>query len=59
MKVPKGIDQNANLRYKGKGNFGGDLIIKIKVRKNPQFRREGNNVHSEISLSVFDLILGC
>ena len=47
-----------NIKIKGKGNYGGDLIIKISVRPNPKFRREGSNVYSQLEVPVVDLVLG-
>lgn len=58
VKIPKGIDNNAVLRFKGKGHVNGDLVIKIGVRKHPVFRREGYDSHAEKEVSVLDAILG-
>jgi len=58
LKIPRGIDNGATLRFKGKGHVNGDLIVKIAVRKHPMFRREGNDSHIEKEISVVDAILG-
>lgn len=55
--IPKGVDNGVNLRVSKKGHTGeggpaGDLIIHIKVRQHPIFRREGSNIHSECNISV-------
>lgn len=34
------------------------MIIKISVRPNPKFRRDGFNVHSELDVPVVDMVLG-
>lgn len=34
--IPRGIDNGANLKFRGKGHMGGDLNIKIIVRKHPK-----------------------
>ena len=39
IKFPKGIDNGATLRFRGKGHVNGDLVIKVGVRKHPLFRR--------------------
>ena len=44
--IPRGVENNMNIKIKGRGNYGGDLIIKISVRPNPKFKRDGLNVHS-------------
>jgi molecular chaperone DnaJ len=58
LKIPRGIDNGATLRFRGKGHVNGDLIVKIGVRKHPMFRREGNDSHAEKEISVVDAILG-
>lgn len=34
------------------------MIIKISVRPNPKFKRDGFNVHSELDVPVVDMVLG-
>lgn len=58
LKIPRGIDNGATLRFRGKGHVNGDLIVKIGVRKHPTFKREGNDAHAEKEISVVDAILG-
>lgn len=55
---PRGIDNNATLKFRGKGHVGGDLLIKVLVRKNPNVTRNGNDAHSSIEVSVVDAVLG-
>lgn len=43
--IPRGIQNNTNIKIKGKGNYGGDLIVKISVRPHPKFKRDGSNVY--------------
>lgn len=61
--IPKGVDSGVNLRVSKKGNSGeggpsGDLIIHIKVRPHPVFRRDGSNIHSDVAISISQAILG-
>ena len=44
--IPKGVSDGDTIKLSGKGNFNGDLLIKINVRKHREFIREGNNVKS-------------
>jgi molecular chaperone DnaJ len=46
------------LKLQKKGNFLGDLIIKVQVRKSAAFGREGHNAVSELQISVLDAVLG-
>jgi molecular chaperone DnaJ len=46
VNIPRGIDNNANLVVKGKGNNGGDVVFEIRVKSNPKYRRDGADVYS-------------
>lgn len=46
--IPKGISDGDTIKLSKKGNFDGDLLIKISVRKHREFVREGNNVKTEL-----------
>lgn len=39
IKFPRGIDSGATLKFKGKGNLGGDLIVQVSVKSHPAFKR--------------------
>ena len=46
VEIPRGVNEGMTIKLAGKGNFNGDLFMKIQVRKSSKFRRVGNNVHS-------------
>ena len=46
------------IKLSKKGNFDGDLYLKVQVRKSQTFKRAGVNVQSEMKISVLDAILG-
>lgn len=46
------------IKLSNKGNFDGDLYVKVQVKKSSIFGREGNNAVSEMQISVLDAILG-
>ena len=58
INIPKGIEDGANLKFKGKGHMNGDLLVKVSVRKHPSIKREGTDAHSESEISVLDAVLG-
>lgn len=64
IKVPEGIFSGQQLRVSGKGERGinggpnGDLLIEIIVGTHKHFRREGNNIHISVPLSIIDATLG-
>ncbi len=61
--IPAGISDGQSLRLSGKGEAiakgsAGDLFIVIKVKPSKIFKRDGDNIHSEIKISVKQAILG-
>ena len=64
VRVPAGIHDGQTLRVRGEGNVGrqgaesGDLFVRIAVKPDKRFVRVGDDIHSEITLSALDAILG-
>jgi DnaJ-class molecular chaperone len=63
VNIPAGIDNGEMIRYRGKGesmNQGvpGDLYIKIHVKKESNFIKDGVNVITEINIKISESILG-
>lgn len=64
VSIPKGINTGQNLRIIEKGNLGentgknGDLIIKIVVKPDPFFKRDGYDIYTEQSLTISQAVLG-
>ncbi|MGE5582073.1 MAG: molecular chaperone DnaJ [Bacillota bacterium] len=64
VKVPGGVESGSRLRISGEGEAGlrggspGDLYIYIHVKPHPKFERQGNDVISEIKLSITQATLG-
>lgn len=62
--VPAGINEGQQIRVKGKGERGslggpnGDLYVEIKIAEDKRFRREGNDIHSDLELGFADAALG-
>lgn len=60
INIPKGVDNGVNLRVSKKGNAGlggpaGDLMIQIKVKPHPIFKRDGADIHSDLFISISDV----
>ncbi|CAN1761816.1 Chaperone protein dnaJ GFA2, mitochondrial, partial [Linum perenne] len=59
-----GVDDNDTIKVPRSGgadpdrNQPGDLLVTIKVREDPVFRREGSSIHVDAVLSVTQAILG-
>lgn len=63
IKIPPGIENGEMIRLSGAGeaisNGGpGDLYVKIHVKRHPIFRKEGNNLLTDLKVKLSDALLG-
>jgi len=62
--VPEGAHDGATLRLRGQGAAGtrggpaGDLLLRLAVRPDPRFRREGDTIHSDVDVDAPTAVLG-
>src|SRR5438034_2032565 len=62
--IPPGIEQGQILRLKGKGGAGfgggpaGDALIEVHIAPHSFFRREGDDIHVELPVSLVEAVLG-
>ena len=60
--IPKGAAEGQTLRLKGQGQPGrggpGDVLVELAIRPHPLFRREGDDLHMDLPVSVPDAVLG-
>ncbi len=62
--IPSGVDTGAQIRIPGAGHSGpfggprGDLIVVIRVASHPFFVRKGDNLHSEVPVTLTEAVLG-
>lgn len=63
--IPAGVDNGTRLRVSKEGDAGlrngppGDLYVYLFVKEDPDFKRDGLNILSEIKISYLQAILGC
>lgn len=63
--VPAGVDSGTRLRVSGEGDAGkrsgppGDLYVYLFVKEDSDFKRDGIDISSEITISYLQAILGC
>jgi molecular chaperone DnaJ len=55
--IPKGVDNGVNLRVSKKGHFSpvgpsGDLMVQIKVKPHPYFKRDGSDILTDQYITV-------
>ena len=64
VSVPAGVEDGSRIRLSGQGQRGpgggpsGDLIIRVRVREDPFFERQGMNVVCEVPINVAQALLG-
>jgi molecular chaperone DnaJ len=64
VKVPAGVDSGMRLRLSGEGEGGthggpaGDLFVVIGVTRHEVFERDGDDLHMELPVSVYQAMLG-
>jgi molecular chaperone DnaJ len=64
VNIPPGVDSGSKVRVAGKGQGGinggpdGDLYLMVNVASHPIFKREGDNVHLTVPVTVTEAALG-
>tara|TARA_B100001175_G_scaffold82827_1_gene69424 strand:+ start:4698 stop:5807 length:1110 start_codon:yes stop_codon:yes gene_type:complete len=64
VKIPPGVEDGMQLRVSGKGNdpisngIPGDLLVLINELPDENLKREGNNLHYDLYISISDAVLG-
>lgn len=62
--IPPGSHDGKVLRLKGQGQPGiggggrGDLHVELAVREHPVFRREGEDIHADVPITLPEAVLG-
>ena len=63
VKIKPGAYDGLQLRVKGKGQKGtsgkaGDLYLTVRVDHDPAYKRKGNDLHTDATISLFTALLG-
>src|SRR5207247_9389274 len=64
VEIPAGIHDGQQIRLSGEGHAGslggraGDLYVQVRVRPDPRFVREGNDIVSTVDLTITEAALG-
>jgi len=64
LTIPAGVENGQIIKIKGKGGRGinngpnGDLYIKFVINNNTNFKRNKNDLHTEIFLDLYKAVLG-
>jgi curved DNA-binding protein len=58
VKIPAGITDGQRLRIAGRGEGGGDLYLRVRLVKHPDFEVDGHNLSYELELAPWEAVLG-
>jgi curved DNA-binding protein len=58
VKIPAGITEGQKLRIAGRGEHGGDLYLRVRLAKHPDFEVDGHNLIYELDLAPWEAALG-
>ena len=58
IQIPEGVDDGDTVQYGGLAPGGLDLLITFRIHPSPGWQRQGLNLVTEHTISVWDLILG-
>lgn len=58
INIPRGIQDNENVRYPGLAPGGQDLVVNFRVHPHPQWQREGLDLWCERPVDFWQLIQG-
>ncbi|MFT3726327.1 MAG: DnaJ C-terminal domain-containing protein [Terricaulis sp.] len=64
VNIPAGVESGQVLRLKGQGGPGvqggpaGDALVELNIRPHPFFRREGQDVHMDLNVSLTEVVEG-
>jgi curved DNA-binding protein len=58
VKIPAGITEGQKLRIAGRGENGGDLYLRVRLAKHPDFEVDGHNLIHELELAPWEAALG-
>ena len=64
IKIPAGVEEGMQLKVSGKGNeapgngISGDLLVAIETVDHPTLKREGDNLHYDLYISISEAVLG-
>ena len=64
IKIPAGVEEGMQLKVPGKGNEApgngvpGDLLVAIETEDHDTLKREGDNLHYDLYISISEAVLG-
>lgn len=56
--IPRGADNGTRVKVSGQGPGGGDLVVVVRVRPHPVFKRRGADLERELPITLKEALLG-
>lgn len=57
-KIPRGVRTGSRVRLSGQGQSGGDLYLRVTVRPDTRFERDGDDLRRTVEVDLYTLLLG-
>ena len=64
VEMPAGIHDGQRIRLSGEGHAGesggraGDVYVRVRVKPDPRFVREGNDIYSQVDVTIVEAAIG-
>jgi DnaJ-class molecular chaperone len=58
IEIPQGVEDGQNVQYPALAPGGADLIVQFRIHPDPRWQRDGLNLITDCSVSIWKLILG-
>jgi len=63
VKLPEKVEEGQQIRLKGQGSPGplgepGDALVTVRFEKSKQFRRDGADLRTDVSITLYEAVLG-
>jgi len=63
VEIPRGVQNGKEIVFEGEGDvvstaLPGDVVFKVVVKKNSNFRRDGKNLYSKLRISFKEAVIG-
>jgi len=58
VRIPPGVKEGQKLRLAGRGEGGGDLYLRVRLARHPDFEVDGHNLIYEAELAPWEAVLG-
>jgi DnaJ-class molecular chaperone len=58
VRIPAGVSDGGRVRLRRQGQDGGDLVLHVRVKEHPHFKRDGNDLLLDLPITVAEAYRG-